>query len=69
MMLMSQVLDSSSVVDLASILAYEPETLPLRLVERDGLLILEALVPVPPITDEMVEETREMLHRGRAMSR
>ena len=45
----------------------EPDSLPIRLVERDGLLVMEALVPVEPLTDEIVQETRELLWRERAL--
>ena len=43
----------------------EPEPLPVRLVECDGLLVMEALAPVEPLTSEMVEGTRDLLQRER----
>ena len=46
----------------------EPDPLPFRIEERDGLLVMEALVPVEPLTDAMVEETRELRGRERVSS-
>jgi AbrB family looped-hinge helix DNA binding protein len=43
----------------------EPEPLPIRLVERDGLLVVEPLVPVEPLTVEMVNEVLEQLRAER----
>jgi AbrB family looped-hinge helix DNA binding protein len=43
----------------------EPEPLPIRLVERDGLLVVEPLVPVEPLTVEMVNAVLEQLRAER----
>ncbi len=40
----------------------EPVTTPLRLVEREGVLVAEADAPLPPLT---AEEVRDALERAR----
>ncbi|MBI2238987.1 MAG: AbrB/MazE/SpoVT family DNA-binding domain-containing protein [Actinobacteria bacterium] len=40
----------------------EPVTTPLRLVEREGVLVAEADTPLPPLT---AEEVRDALERAR----
>src|SRR5438270_183291 len=43
----------------------EPVQAPVRLVRKGRFLVAERDVPVPPITDEDVEATREMILRER----
>jgi AbrB family looped-hinge helix DNA binding protein len=41
----------------------EPVAAPLRLVERDGMLVAEPEEPLPPLTTEQVRETLERVRR------
>jgi AbrB family looped-hinge helix DNA binding protein len=43
----------------------EPETLPVELVWRGRLLVAVPKIPVEPLTNEMVNETRESIERER----
>lgn len=44
-------------------LEIEPEPLDARLVERDGILVIEALEPAPALTRENVRDVIESLRR------
>ena len=44
----------------------EPGPLPVRLVQRGSLLVAVPVEAVPPLTPEMVEQTRQMLQNERA---
>lgn len=43
----------------------EPETLPVELVRRGRLLVAVPTIPVEPLTNELVNETREAIERER----
>ena len=43
----------------------EPETLPVELVRRGRLLVAVPTIPVEPLTNELVNETREVTERER----
>jgi AbrB family looped-hinge helix DNA binding protein len=44
-------------------LEIEPETLPVRLVRQGRFLVAVPLVDVPPLTNEIVEQTLDQLRR------
>ena len=43
----------------------EPQTLPMKLEKRGRWLVAVPLVPVPPLTDEAVERTKQQIRRSR----
>ncbi len=57
-------LEAGSAVEIRysnGIIEIEPSYLPVRLVRKGRSLVAQPLVPVEPLTDEMVEETLEAM--------
>ena len=43
----------------------EPKTLPVKLERQGRLLVAVPLIPVPPLTNEIVERTKQRIRRSR----